>query len=167
MPLNSLSSTLNPGQLKDLVENFLTVSWHKNKNQRPQILKALDISNDSDSERGSSIAKENVLNNIVGDAVTQGLAHFGGGNVVESLIYILELEHGVNFKNIANQIQEFRTGIEKMFGTASYVVEEQVCSNLAKTLGLDPSGRSLEELIEEARIRISEENKTAATTFTH
>ena len=91
------------------------------------------------------------LNNLVRDAVSQGLAHFGGRNVVESLIYILELEHSVNLRNIVNELDALRLGFEKMFGEAAYVVEEKVRNNLAKNLGLDPEGRTIEQLIEAAK----------------
>jgi hypothetical protein len=91
------------------------------------------------------------LNSLVAEAVFQGLSHFGGRNVVESLIYILELEHSVNLRNVVNELDALRLGFEKMFGDAAYVVEEKVRNNLAKNLRLDPDDRTLEELVEAAR----------------
>ena len=98
------------------------------------------------------------LNNLVLEAVFQGLSHFGGSNVVESLIYILELEHSVNLRNIVNELDTLRSGLAKMFGGASYVVEEKVRNNLAKSLGLDPDGRSLEQLVETAKNLIQQDS---------
>ncbi len=98
------------------------------------------------------------LNNLVGEAVFQGLSHFGGKNVVESLIYILELEHSVNLRNIVNELEVLRSGLAKMFGNASYVVEQKVRNNLAKKLGLDPEGRSLEQLVEAAKKSLQEDS---------
>lgn len=89
---------------------------------------------------------------VVKEAVAEGLAHFGGKNVVESLLYILELEHSVDLNDIANQIEMFRAGLEKMFGKASHVIEEKICDSLAKKLGLDPDGQSLENLIDRAQV---------------
>lgn len=120
-----------------------------------QVRRALDISSQAAS-REASPEIEIRLNDLVGEAVSQGLSHFGGDDVVESLIYILELEHSVNLRNIVNQVEEFRKGLTKMFGDAAYVVEGHVCSNLARTMGLDPEGRTLEELIETARSFVNE-----------
>jgi hypothetical protein len=103
--------------------------------------------------------EEAKLNDLVGEAISQGLSHFGGKNVVESLIYILELEHSVNLRNVANELDALRRGFESMFGNAAYVVEEKVRNNLAKNLGLDPGGRTLEELIEAAKKSLGPNSK--------
>jgi hypothetical protein len=103
--------------------------------------------------------EEAKLNDLVGEAISQGLSHFGGKNVVESLIYILELEHSVDLRNVANELDALRRGFESMFGNAAYVVEEKVRNNLAKNLGLDPDGRTLEELIEAARKSLGPNSK--------
>jgi hypothetical protein len=108
-------------------------------------------SSQSLQDRRSDPTLEIKINNLVGEAVFLGLSHFGGKNVVESLVYILELEHSVNFRNVANELNTLRLGLAKMFGDAAYVVEEKVRNNLAKSLGLDPEGRSLEQLIEAAK----------------
>ncbi|MHB1908796.1 MAG: hypothetical protein ACYCQJ_07975 [Nitrososphaerales archaeon] len=103
---------------------------------------------------GKSISSQAISNarsqssQAVKEAVIDGLAHFGGKNVVESLLYILELEHSVDLNDVANQIEKLLAGLDKMFGKASYVIEEKICENLAKRLGLDPEGQSLESLIE-------------------
>ncbi|MDH2900920.1 MAG: hypothetical protein PXY39_08095 [archaeon] len=98
-----------------------------------------------------SVSEEVRLNNLVGEAVLQGLSHFGGRKVVESLIYILELEHSVNLRNVVNELDVLRSGLSKMFGDAAYVVEGKVRDTLAKSLGLDPDGRTLEQLVETAK----------------
>jgi uncharacterized protein YdiU (UPF0061 family) len=103
------------------------------------------------SQEKSSTEVETRLNGIVREAVSQGLSHFGGKNVVESLFYILELDYSVDMRNVVNDLESLHRAFEKMFGNASYVVEERVRNNLAKILGLDPEDRSLEELIEAAR----------------
>jgi hypothetical protein len=125
-----------------------------------QTLRALNISSSQTSDESAD--QEIALNNLVGEAVAQGLSHFGGDNVVESLVYILELEHSVNLKNVVNQVEELRTGLSKMFGEAAYVVEGHVCGNLAKTLGLDPEGRTLEELIQAARSYLEQKSESVA-----
>lgn len=91
------------------------------------------------------------LNEIISEAVFQGLSHFGGENVVESLLYILELDHSVDLGNIGKNLDALQTGLDQMFGNASYVVLGHICADLAKKLGLDPSGRTLEELVDQAR----------------
>jgi hypothetical protein len=135
---------------------------HANKSK--QLQRALDISSSQASAIGAPSEVEIRLNDLVGEAVSQGLSHFGGENVVESLIYILELEHSVQLRNIANQVLELRKGLEKMFGDAAYVIEGHVCSNLAKTLGLDPRGRTLEELVEAARDFVSQNYEQSSKT---
>jgi hypothetical protein len=97
---------------------------------------------------------ETKLNELVNDALSQGLSHFGGENVVESLLYILELEHSVDLRNIVRDLNSLQIGLDEMFGSASYVVLEHICADLARKLGLDPTGRTFEQLVEEARVRM-------------
>ncbi len=92
-------------------------------------------------------------NDIVSESILRGLSNFGGEDVVESLVYILELEHSVNLRTVSGELDKLRLALNSMFGAAAYVVEEKISSNLAKTLGLDPDGRSLEDLTREARER--------------
>lgn len=99
-------------------------------------------------------SSETKTNDVISEAVLHGLSHFGGADVVESLVYILELEHSVDLRSVSTDLNKLRGALKAMFGAASYVVEERICANLAKTLGLDPDGRSLEELTQEARNRI-------------
>lgn len=125
---------------KDVMEEETLAIEHRPKNPANQ--STLSLESHIKEQRVASDVSE-----LVRQAVVEGLSHFGGKNVVESLLYILELEHSVDLKNLANELSSFRLGIYKMFGEASYVIEEKVCNNLASKLGLDPAGRSLEELI--------------------
>lgn len=94
------------------------------------------------------------VNSLVRNAVSQALSHFGGPSVAESLLYILELEHSVDTQNILDDLQALHLGLQLMFGNASYVVEEHMRASLAKSLGLDPEGRSIDQLIDEATRQI-------------
>lgn len=98
-------------------------------------------------------SSDSKVNDIVSEAILRGLSNFGGPDVVESLVYILELEHSVNLRTVSGELDKLRLALNAMFGAAAYVVEEKISSNLAKTLGLDPEGRSLEDLTREARER--------------
>lgn len=97
---------------------------------------------------------ETKLNAIVAECISEGLSHFGGENVVESLLYILELDYSVDLRNIGDDLEALQKGLDKMFGSASYVVRGHICADLAKKLGLDPGGRTLEELVERARANL-------------
>jgi hypothetical protein len=122
------------------------------------MIKELRLTSETSTLQESELDLQTKLNSLVGEAVFQGLSHFGGRNVVESLIYILELEHAVNLRNIVNELETLRSGLAKMFGNAAYVVEEKVRNNLAKKLGLDPDGRTLEQLVEAARKLIQQDS---------
>ncbi len=89
-------------------------------------------------------------------AVVKGLSHFGAGPVVESLVYILELEHSVDLNSLANNLDALRDALSKMFGSASHVIEGRISESLAKQLGIDPDGKTLEELVEILKGRIGE-----------
>ena len=99
---------------------------------------------------GSSIESkiQQSVNKIVRESVLSGLSHFGNKNVVDSLLYILELEHSVNLYNLTFDLPSFRSGINAMFGTGGYILEEHVCDELARRLGIDRNGRNLETLID-------------------
>ena len=76
-----------------------------------------------------------------------GLGYFGAGQVVESLVYILELEHSVDMNSIADNIPGLRVALSKMFGGAAHVVETKIAEALGKQLGVDSDGKSIEDLI--------------------
>jgi len=96
------------------------------------------------------------LNHQVATAVVKGLSYFGAGQVVESLVYILELEHSVDLNSLANNLDALRAALLKMFGGAAYVIESKISESLAKQLGIDSDGRKLDELLELAKERIQE-----------
>ncbi|MGI0079241.1 MAG: hypothetical protein ACRECH_06420 [Nitrososphaerales archaeon] len=87
------------------------------------------------------------VNKIVRESVLSGLSHFGDKNVVDSLLYILELEHSVNMYNLAFDLSSFRSAMSAMFGTGGYILEEHVCDELAKRMGTKRNGRTLETLV--------------------
>lgn len=99
------------------------------------------------NETGRESKLQQSVNKIVREAVLSGFSHFGNKNVVDSLLYILELEHSVNLYNLAFDISSFRSGITAMFGAGGYILEERVCDELARQLGIDKKGRNLETLI--------------------
>jgi hypothetical protein len=101
-------------------------------------------------------ASRAALNQQVANAVTKGLGYFGGGPVVESLVYILELEHSVDLNSLANNLDALRAALQKMFGGAAYVIEGKIAESLAKQLGVDPDGKKLDELVKILSNRIEE-----------
>lgn len=96
---------------------------------------------DLDSERNAA------LNRQVANAVIKGLGYFGAGPVVESLVYILELEHSVDLYSLANNLGALRAALQTMFGGAAYVIEGKIADSLARQLGVIPDGKSLEDLV--------------------
>jgi hypothetical protein len=91
--------------------------------------------------------REAERNALVAKAVVTGLGYFGAGQVVESLVYILELEHSVDLNSIANNIDGLRSALSKMFGGAARVVETKIAEALGKQLGVDSEGKSIETMI--------------------
>jgi hypothetical protein len=109
-----------------------------------------------DKNTKESDAAKVAVNQQVANAVVKGLGHFGAGPVVESLVYILELEHSVDLNSLSNNLDALRAALQKMFGNASYVIEAKIAESLAKQLGVDPDGKKLDELVEILRGRIEE-----------
>ncbi len=83
----------------------------------------------------------------VAKAVVTGLGYFGTGQVVESLVYILELEHSIDLNSIADNIEGLRSALAQMFGGAARVVESKIAEALGKQLGVDSEGKSIEALV--------------------
>ncbi len=81
------------------------------------------------------------------NAIRIGLGHFGPDSLVDTLVYILELEHAVNIDSISNDPASLKTALSRMFGGAAYVVEFKICQAIAKRLGVDGDGKSLDDLI--------------------
>jgi len=85
-----------------------------------------------------------------------GLGHFGRGQVVESLIYILELEHSIDMNSVASELEALRNALSKMFGSAAYVIEAKIGEALGKYLGIDSEGKNLESLIAILRSKLTD-----------
>ncbi len=91
-----------------------------------------------DKNTKESDAAKVAVNQQVANAVVKGLGHFGAGPVVESLVYILELEHSVDLNSLSNNLDALKVAaLQKMFGNASYVIEAKIAESLAKQLGVD------------------------------
>lgn len=88
------------------------------------------------------------VNKMLSESVLRGFSHFGNKVVVESLLYILELEHSVNIYNLTRNIPAFRAGIDSMFGGGGYVLEERICEEIAHRLGIKRNGQNLETLVQ-------------------
>jgi hypothetical protein len=101
-------------------------------------------------------AVQNALNQQVAKAVIKGLSYFGAGPVVESLVYILELEHSVDLNSLSNNLDALRAALNKMFGSAGHVIEGKITESLGKQLGVDCDGKSLDSLVEILKERIQE-----------
>ncbi|MGI0091201.1 MAG: hypothetical protein ACREBS_05785 [Nitrososphaerales archaeon] len=104
------------------------------------------LSPEKESSRPDS-RNPSLVDEEVAKAVLAGLGHFGPGSIVESLVYILELEHSVEIQSVAANPEFLRAALSKMFGGAAYVVETKICQALAKRLGVDGEGKSFEDLI--------------------
>jgi hypothetical protein len=114
---------------------------------------------DSDlTNNGSSLESE--LNRLLKNAVANGLGHFGDASIVESLFYILELEHSVDLTSIASNLPSLFSGLRGMFGAGSTVVENKIREELARQIGVDPSGRTIDSLIGMTRKMIEAEQNS-------
>lgn len=112
----------------------------------------------STSKKSKQLSEDQsaALNHQVATAVVKGLSYFGGGPVVESLVYILELEHSVDLNSLAYNLHALKAALSKMFGGASYVIETKISESIAKQLGIDPDGKKLEDLVELLKVKIGE-----------
>lgn len=99
---------------------------------------------------------EKALNRQVAKAVISGLGYFGPASVVDSLVYILELEHSVDVNNAANNLDALRVALETMFGGAAYVVDGKIVEALGKQLGVDSQGKTVQAMIVVLKSRIKE-----------
>jgi hypothetical protein len=122
--------------------------------QRASDPSSLDIQKKEDDSYAD--AAEIALNQQLAKAVAKGLSYFGAGPVVESLVYILELEHSVDLNSLANNLDALRAALTKMFGTAGYTIEGKIAESLGKQLGVDTDGKSLDSLVIILRERIQE-----------
>ena len=108
------------------------------------------VSKDKGSDYGRA------LNEQFAKAVVTGLSYFGRGQVVESLVYILELEHSINMNSIVENLPALRSALTKMFGGAEYVIEGKICEALGKQLGVDSEGKTIEFMVSVLKSRIQE-----------
>lgn len=107
----------------------------------------------------TSFESEAILNEHLCDAVRKGLAHFGGEGIVESLLYMLELEHSVDLKKIATNTSHFRSALTAMFGSGAYVVENKIKDEFARQEKVVGEGKSLDELVDLLRKEIESKSK--------
>jgi hypothetical protein len=89
-----------------------------------------------------------IVDQELAEAIRTGLGHFGPESLVENLVYMLEVDYSVNINSLSNDPSSLRSALSKMFGGASYVVEYKICQALARQLGIDGEGKSLEQLIQ-------------------
>jgi hypothetical protein len=87
------------------------------------------------------------LTELLTSSIREGLGKFGGREAAESILYILELDFGLNLARIVEGIGEFQKGLEQMFGQSAKVIEDRICSEFSAKIGIDCSGRSLTELL--------------------
>ena len=111
---------------------------------------------ENDKGAKESEAAKVAVNQQVANAVVKGLSHFGAGPVVESLVYILELEHSVDLNSLSNNLDALRAALQKMFGNAAYVIETKIAESLARQLEVNPEGKKLDELVDVLRGRVDE-----------
>ncbi len=111
----------------------------------------------SNSKPSKIVKADSVLGAQVAKAVEGGLAYFGTDAIVESLLYILELDYSVDLNSVALNPGVLRNALSKMFGAAEYVVEAKICQVLGKLLGVDSEGKSFEDLIAIAKSKLEEE----------
>ena len=115
------------------------------------------ITKQSISKPPEVVKSDSMLGAQVAKAVEGGLAYFGTEAIVESLLYILELDYSVDLNSVALNPGVLRNALSKMFGAAEYVVEAKICQVLSKQLGVDSEGKSFEDLIAVAKTRAEEE----------
>ena len=104
--------------------------------------------------------KASVTDQGVKEAVLSGLGYFATGTALEILVYILEVEHSVDFNFISENPSTLRTGLSAMFGNAVEVVEARICQALGTKFRIGSVGRTLEEMLSTIR---SSEIPTSAT----
>jgi hypothetical protein len=110
----------------------------------------------SSGDEGSAALVEKEVDARMAKAVINALGHFGPPAVVDSLLYILELEHSVDVNSVTNNLPALRLAFSKMFAGAAYVIEGKLVDSLGKQLGIDSEGKTLETMIDLLRARIKE-----------
>lgn len=87
------------------------------------------------------------LNVHVKRAVLSGLAHFAPQRSLEVIVAILEQEYSVDFERLAENTGTLKFAFTRMFGGGAPVVEIRISKELARDMGVEFDGRSLDELI--------------------
>jgi hypothetical protein len=114
-------------------------------------MKSSSVEETDSGMRNDESSIDSELNRLLRNAVAGGLRHFGDRSIVESLFYILELEHSVNLTSIASNLPTLLSGLKAMFGAGEEVIENKIREELARQIGVDPSGRTIETLIQMTR----------------
>jgi hypothetical protein len=86
-------------------------------------------------------------------AVMVGLGYFATGAALEILVYILEVEHSVDFNSIADNPGALRKGLFAMFGSAGEAVESRICQAIGMHFRVGSEGKTLEDLISMVRFK--------------
>lgn len=96
-------------------------------------------------------------------AVLSGLAHFATRQSLEVIVAILEQEHAVDLQRLAEDTGSLRSALTKMFGSGQSIVEGRISQALAREVGIEYDGRSLDEMI----LLLKEANATKALDTPH
>lgn len=98
-------------------------------------------------QKSSRVREESKLDADVRAAVIAGLRYFASSSTLESLLYVLELEHGVDLLAVSENPKLLRTALSRMFGPAEYVVETKICHELGVRIDVQSEGKTLEDLV--------------------
>jgi hypothetical protein len=91
------------------------------------------------------------LAEIIRDSVRTGLTKLVGTEAAESILYIIELDFGINMASILDEVVDFRVALYEMFGSSALTIEDRICLELASRIGVNGQDRSLVELVSFAR----------------
>lgn len=87
------------------------------------------------------------MNRAMKQAVLSGLAHFATKQSLEVLVAILEQEHAVDFQKLAEDTGALRVALEELFGSGASVVEARISQGLAREIGIEYDGSSLDQMV--------------------
>jgi len=89
------------------------------------------------------------------DAVDRGLTALGE-SVMESIYYHLEKTYSISRDEIPDRLEDFSSGLGRMFGAGGKVMEKIIVEELHSRLGSKPeekAGRSFVDHVNEAKAR--------------
>ncbi|GEM_PF-1954606 len=122
-------------------------SSHTSKNAlRRSVILTKERSEPPSSRNEPEGNEEEDFSEILVDSIREGLRYFGGNDVMNGILYVLEIDYGLTMPKIVQNISLLKENLERMFGDSSSVIEDRICIQLATRLGIDHSGRSLVEL---------------------